>query len=197
MGSEDLSLERYLEEIATHPVLTPEEELGLTSRVRKGDQEALDQLVRLHMRLVVSVARKYQPRNVPLSDLIDAGRAGLVRAAQRFNGSDGRRFDAFALWSIRRAVLEAVELSNVIPLHGVRHAGPPLESAAEFMEKVLALLDDDEARVVRLYFGFDAEPLLVSEIAEVMGITDGDVRDIKDRAWRRLRRLASRPPDIA
>lgn len=112
---EEGSLDQYLREISAYPLLDREEEISLAKRIRQGDEEALDILVRSNLRFVVSVAKKYQNQGVPLSDLINEGNLGLIRAAHRFDETRGIKFISYAVWWIRQAILQALaEQSRVV-----------------------------------------------------------------------------------
>lgn len=102
------SLNIYLHEIGKIPLLTIEEEIQLTIKVRNGDQVALDRLVRTNLRFVISVAKKYQHRGLSLGDLINEGNLGLIKAASRFDDTKGFRFISFAVWWIRQAIMLAI-----------------------------------------------------------------------------------------
>lgn len=104
----DDELGRYLEEVSTTRLLTPEEESSLAGLVRAGDREALDALVRANLRFVVSVARHYEGHGLTLSELIDEGNLGLIRAVARVDPEDDRRFALQAVWFIRHAILSAL-----------------------------------------------------------------------------------------
>ena len=82
---ESASLEKYLQDIGKEPMITPQEEVALAIRIKKGDQEALDKLTKANLRFVVSVAKQYQNQGLSLPDLINEGNLGLIKAAQRFN----------------------------------------------------------------------------------------------------------------
>lgn len=99
------ALDRYLSEIREHALLDRAEEADLARRAREGDEEALDRLVNANLRFVVSVARRYAHRGVPLDELINEGNLGLIRAAQRFDEARGVRFISYAVWWIRQAIL--------------------------------------------------------------------------------------------
>jgi RNA polymerase primary sigma factor len=100
---EEKSLALYLREISDVPLLKPEQEAELAQRIREGDQEALETLVKANLRFVVSVARQYRNRGLSLSDLISEGNAGLVRAAKTFDEKKGCKFISYAIWWIRQS----------------------------------------------------------------------------------------------
>jgi RNA polymerase primary sigma factor len=114
-GLSDGSLDQYLLDISRYPLITREEEVELARRIREGDQEALDKLVRSNLRFVVSVAKKYQNQGVSLSDLINEGNLGLIRAAHKFDETKGIKFISYAVWWIRQAILQALaEQSRIV-----------------------------------------------------------------------------------
>jgi RNA polymerase primary sigma factor len=102
------SLDQYLKEVSTHSLLTPPQEVELGHRARKGDEQAVQELVRANLRFVISVAKKYQNRGVSLSDLIQEGNVGLVTAARKFDPDQGVKFISYAVWWIRQAILSAL-----------------------------------------------------------------------------------------
>ena len=109
------SLDQYLRDISVYPLISREEEAELARRIRVGDQEALDKLVRSNLRFVVSVAKKYQNQGVSLSDLINEGNLGLIRAAHKFDETKGIKFISYAVWWIRQAILQALaEQSRIV-----------------------------------------------------------------------------------
>jgi RNA polymerase primary sigma factor len=113
----DRSVESYLKDIAKERQLTPDEEVVLSQRVKKGDQEALDLLVRGNLRFVVSTAKNYQEHGIELCDLISAGNLGLIKAATRFDPSRGFKFCSYAVWWIRQSILQSIDLqSNLVTL---------------------------------------------------------------------------------
>ena len=114
------SLDQYLQEISQYPLIDRAEEARLAKLIRKGEEEALDKLVRSNLRFVVSVAKKYQNQGVPLSDLINEGNLGLIRAAHKFDETKGIKFISYAVWWIRQAILQALaEQSRIgrVPLN--------------------------------------------------------------------------------
>ncbi len=109
------SLDQYLREISKYPLINQEEEVSLAKRIRTGEAEALDKLVRSNLRFVVSVAKKYQNQGVSLSDLINEGNLGLIRAAHKFDETKGIKFISYAVWWIRQAILQALaEQSRIV-----------------------------------------------------------------------------------
>src|SRR3979490_2988474 len=109
------SLDQYLREISKYPLIPQEEEVNLAQRIRVGEAEALDKLVRSNLRFVVSVAKKYQNQGVSLADLINEGNLGLIRAAHKFDETKGIKFISYAVWWIRLAILQALaEQSRIV-----------------------------------------------------------------------------------
>ena len=114
---ETQSLEKYLQEIGKLPMISAQEEVELASKIRNGDQLALNRLVGANLRFVISVAKQYQNQGLTLSDLINEGNLGLIRAAQRFDETRGFKFISYAVWLIRQAILQALaEQSRIVRL---------------------------------------------------------------------------------
>ena len=114
---ETKSLNSYLQDVSRIELITAEEEVELAQRIREGDQEALDKLTRSNLRFVISVAKQYQNQGLTLSDLINEGNVGLVKAAQRFDETRGFKFISYAVWWIRQSILQAIsEQSRVVRL---------------------------------------------------------------------------------
>lgn len=264
---ESLALDKYLNDIGKIQMLNPEEEADLARRIREGDQEALEKMTKANLRFVVSVAKQYQNQGLSLSDLINEGNVGLIKAAKRFDETKGFKFISYAVWWIRQSILQAiVENSRIVrmPLNKVgsynkvndayisfiqsfereptdeelaeildmtprevqtmlrstlRHVsldaplansdegdatmldvlvpenedepdlGLMAESLREEVAQGLSILAPREMEVIASYYGLNGyKPLNLEEIGELYGLTRERVRQIKERAIRRLRK---------
>ena len=260
---ESEALEKYLSEIGREELLTSEEEVELAQKIRKGDRKALDRLTKANLRFVVSVAKQYQNQGLTLSDLINEGNLGLIRAAEKFDETRGFKFISYAVWWIRQSILQAIaEQSRIVrlPLNQVgsvnkinrilskfeqenerkpsvdeiaertdipeekvgeammvsgRHVSVDapfvdgeenslldvlvndnapmadkqllLESLRTEIASLLQSLNDRERKVVRAFYGIGEPELTLEEIGNKYGLTRERVRQIKEKAIRRLR----------
>jgi len=111
------SLSRYLEEIGDFEPLNPDREVELAIKIKQDDHSALEELVKANLRFVVSVAKDYQGQGLPLTDLINEGNLGLIKAAGRFDETRGFKFISYAVWWIRQSILQALaEHSRIVRL---------------------------------------------------------------------------------
>jgi RNA polymerase primary sigma factor len=114
---ESPSLEKFLREVAKFKLLTPEDEVILARKIHGGDRKALETLVNSNLRFVVSVAKQYQNQGLTLSDLINEGNLGLIKAAERFDETKGFKFISYAVWWVRQAILQALaEQARIVRL---------------------------------------------------------------------------------
>jgi RNA polymerase primary sigma factor len=112
-----LSLDKYLHEIGKIELLTPENEVELAKRIKTGDRLAFETLITGNLRFVVSVSKQYQNQGLSLSDLINEGNLGLIKAAERFDETRGFKFISYAVWWIRQSVLQALaEQARIVRL---------------------------------------------------------------------------------
>ena len=116
-SADEGSLDLYLREISRYPLIPQAEEVRLAQGIRVGDAECLDKLVRSNLRFVVSVAKKYQNQGVSLSDLINEGNLGLIRAAHKFDETKGIKFISYAVWWMKAYITKAInETGSMIRL---------------------------------------------------------------------------------
>lgn len=267
---ESLALDKYLQDIGKIDLLSVDQEAELARRIREGDQAALEVLTKANLRFVVSVAKQYQNHGLSLSDLINEGNVGLIKAAKRFDETRGFKFISYAVWWIRQSILQAIveqsrivrmpvnkmgsynkvndaymsfvqeferepthqelaDLLNITPKEvaamlqgGGRHVSfdAPVSSDEDsstmldlvatddemqpdlkLMEESLRLevlhglsiLSPREVDVLNSYYGLNGhKPLSLEEIGELYGLTRERVRQIKERAIRRLRKSFNR-----
>ncbi len=154
------SLDKYLHEIGKVELLTAEEEVSLARRIRKGDNDALNKLIRANLRFVVSVSKQYQNQGLSLPDLINEGNLGLIKAAQRFDETRGFKFISYAVWWIRQSILQALaEQARIVRL--------PLNKIGSInkINRTLNQLEQD----------FEREPS-ADEIAKALEISPNEVK---------------------
>src|SRR4051794_3041850 len=101
-------LTRFLSDIGKTPLLTREDEVYLAQRIERGDLVAKERMMSANLRLVVSVAKRYQGQGLPLLDLVQEGTIGLVRAVEKFDYRKGFKFSTYATWWIRQAISRAI-----------------------------------------------------------------------------------------
>lgn len=161
-SGDDRSLDTYLKEIRSIPVLNLEEEMALARDARNGACGATDKLVQANLRFVVVVARQYQNQGLPLVDLINEGNIGLIKAAQRYDEHKGFKFISYAVWWVRQAIMQALaEQSRIFRL--------PLNRAEELrrINKAVRSLKQELGR----------EPT-TQEIAGKLSLDQKDVADV-------------------
>ncbi len=157
---ETASLDKYLQEIGRVELLSAEEEVDLARRIREGDHKALERLTKANLRFVVSVSKQYQNQGLTLSDLINEGNLGLIKAAQRFDETRGFKFISYAVWWIRQSILQALaEQARIVRL--------PLNKIGSInkINKAFARLEQEYER-----------PPTPAELAEVLEMTLEEVK---------------------
>lgn len=260
------ALDKYLVEIGRVPMISVDEEIELAQKIRKGGREgerAKEKLVKANLRFVVSVAKQYQHQGLGLTDLIDEGNIGLVKAAEKFDETRGFKFISYAVWWIRQSILQAIsEQSRIVrmPLNQVGFQSkltkaivnfeqeferrPSVGELAELLdtdvnkvqealgtngkkvsvdapfqdddsnclidimtddsapgtdnqmekeslqsdlESALTTLSERERQVLKMLFGIGRNEMTAEEVANSLNLTRERVRQIKERALRRLR----------
>jgi len=156
------SVNKYLTEVNKKEMITTDQEVELAQRIRKGDEKAVSQLVEANLRFVVSVAKQYQNRGLPLPDLIEEGNMGLIKAARMFDETRGFKFISYAVWWIRQSILQALANSgNMVrlPLNKTGMLNKIFSYMAEFVQKN------------------EREPSY-SEISDGLGLTEEQVKSV-------------------
>ena len=141
------SLDKYLQEIGKYELISVDEEVELARRIKQGDKEAIEKLTRANLRFVVSVAKQYQNQGLSLSDLINEGNLGLIKAAEKFDETRGFKFISYAVWWIRQSIMQAInEQSRIVrlPLNQVSNLTKYKKAIAEFEQKFHRKPTDEE-----------------------------------------------------
>ena len=157
---ESLALDKYLNDISKIELVTADQEAHLARKIREGDQDALETLTNANLRFVVSVSKQYQNQGISLSDLINEGNVGLMKAAKRFDETKGFKFISYAVWWIRQSILQAiVENSRLVrlPLNKVGSYNRVNEAYVSFQQE------------------FEREPS-IEELADVLEMKPKDVK---------------------
>ena len=194
---ESQSLDKYLQEIGRVPLLSADEEVELSKKIRMGDRAAFERLTKANLRFVVSVAKQYQNQGLSLSDLINEGNLGLIKSAQRFDEKRGFKFISYAVWWIRQSILQALaEQARIVrlPLNRISSLSkisrtfsrleqkyerePTVEELAQFLE-----VDPEEVRgalkVAGRHISVDA-PFLQGEENSLLDVLESDVEKKPD-----------------
>jgi RNA polymerase primary sigma factor len=187
----------YLKEIGKSKTLSPEEETVAALKIRRGDRKALENLVKANLRFVVSVARNYQNQGLPLSDLINEGNIGLIRAAKRFDERKNFKFISYAVWWIRQGILQALAeqsrifklpLNRVGTIHKIGKVQCRLEQKycrspeADEIASELRLDEKDVCETMRIgndHLSLDA-PLINDEDSKFMDVFQSDGQELPD-----------------
>lgn len=259
-----LTVDSYLRDIGNLPMVSPDEETELAARIQKGDEDAYQKLVEANLRFVVSVAKQYQSSGLDLSDLINEGNLGLMKAARRFDPTRGFKFISYAVWWIRQQIMQAISeqgrmvrlplnqigilnrinkvkaqfeqenerepsdkelaefldltpdkigealshssrhmsfdtpfgedgdgtLLDVVPDDSAEQADTSLqkESLSTDIQHVMMILTPREKEIVTLAFGIGCPEMTLEEIGERLDLTRERVRQVKEKAIRKMAR---------
>ena len=264
----NLTVNQYLADINKYPMVTPDEETELAIRIQQGDSQAFQKLVEANLRFVVSVAKQYQGHGLDLSDLINDGNIGLMKAAWKFDSTKGFKFISYAVWWIRQSILQglsdqgrmvrlplnqvgnlnkinkakssflqenereptAEELAELVDLkpekigEALRSSGSHLsydmpfgedgdgtllevlpdnatpetdsslaqESLQSDLEDVMKILAPREREILKLSFGIGCQEKTLEEIGETFHLTRERVRQLREKAIRKMSRQSVR-----
>jgi len=141
------TLNKYFNDIKSTQPLTPDEEVELAVRIQHGDTQARDELVKANLRFVISIAKQYYRPGIDLADLINEGNIGLIQAAERFDPTYGFKFDSYAIWWIRQAILNYISTIHRpihIPVNVTNQMSKLRKAQAKFEQKYQRLPTADE-----------------------------------------------------
>ena len=147
MNESDFGLNRYLQEIGRFPLLTPQQEIELAGKIKKGDVAAREGMINANLRLVVTIARDYVNLGLPLLDLISEGNIGLTKAVERFDPTRGAKLSTYAMWWIKQSIKRALaDQSKTIrlPVHLVEKVAKMRRVSLQIAEELGREPTDDE-----------------------------------------------------
>jgi len=171
---ETASLDKYLQDIGKEELISAEEEVELARRIKQGDHNSLEKLIKANLRFVVSVAKQYQNQGLSLPDLINEGNIGLIKAAKRFDETRGFKFISYAVWWIRQSIIQAaaeqsrivrLPLNQVGSLNKIRKATSKLEQQYQRLPTTYEIADlmelpeykvDKAMKISKKYISVDA-----------------------------------------
>ena len=143
----DTAIKLYLREIGQVKLLTPDEEIELAARIKKGDKKAREQMIKANLRLVVKIARDYEGIGLPLLDLISEGNIGLMKAVERFDPSKGGKLSTYGSWWIKQSIKRALANQSKtirLPVHLVDKISKMRRTAMRLQEELGREPTDDE-----------------------------------------------------
>lgn len=181
----DELLNSYFKDLRKTTPLTHEEEINLSARIKNGDQEALNKLVVSNLRFVVTVAKQYQHQGLDLTDLIQCGNEGLIKAARLYDGTKGCKFISYAVWWIRQSIVGAIykvsntikfSISHVIKQHKIKKIVNKLEAKlgrAPTIEEIADNIELSESQINDIFL-YDKDVVSTDDSTGLEDITVGD-----------------------
>ena len=199
ISSEESLLESYIQEIASAKPLSDEEEARLAELIKQGDTKAKDKLVKANLKFVVSIARQYTTASVSILDLVNEGNIAMIKAADNFNPSYGKRFSSYAAGHIRRAIeaflpqqdpkFDRAKLESLSEQTSSADKSAIQVSDNEKLASLVALLPEREQNVMKAYYGIGSDQMTLAEIGMKYGFTRERARQIRDTATRHINKL--------
>src|SRR5438046_593883 len=172
----DTGIKIYLREIGQIPLLTPDQEIELAAKIKKGDREARALMIRSNLRLVVKIAHDYANLGLPLLDLISEGNIGLMKAVERFDPAKGGKLSTYAAWWIKQSIKRALANQSKtirLPVHLVDKISKMRRVALQMSEELGRETTDDK---------------LTEEVGKKFGVTRERIRQLQNIALMKLRR---------
>lgn len=203
-------VDRYFQDIQEYVPLSADEEIIIARKVKEGDPSALDRLIKHNTRFVISVAKKYQGRGTPLSDLISEGNVGLIEAAKRFDPERGHRFITYAVWWIKQSILASIdngiknshtsidatigdgEDEDWTIANQLRSDSPSTDHIVEQdsiriqANRMLSQLAQREQEIIKSLFGIECRAIGIEEAGKKFGLTQQRIGQIRDTALKTL-----------
>lgn len=152
------TINKYFKDIKKHNLLTLEEEVEIAKRIQNGDPKAVEELVTGNLKFVISIAKKYQYQGLPLSDLINEGNEGLIKAAYKFDYTKGFRFISYAVWWIKQAIILSLNNNSRmvrLPVNQVNKISQQKKEIKNFENKFLRLPTNGEIINDEIFEGVD------------------------------------------
>src|SRR5439155_631663 len=177
------ALQLYLREVGRVKLLTPQQEIDLAAKIKRGNKKAREQMITANLRLVVKIARDYEGLGLPLLDLINEGNIGLMKGVERFDPAKGAKLSTYAAWWIKQGIKRALANQSKtirLPVHVV-------DKVAHIRR---AELKQRERTILSMRFGLDGgEPKTLEEIGQHFHVTRERIRQVQEQALKQLRRV--------
>lgn len=204
-------IDYYFNEVKNTQPLSREEERELSKKIQEGDKASLDKLVTANLKYVISVAKTYRDSGVPFGDLVAEGNLGLIRAAEKFDGTKGIKFISYAVWWIRASIKECIAKyrpnkddfdvddyvfksltedcwdDSCVINEEYEDKLADIKTMGNSLSVLFDVLKEREIKILKMYYGLDNKEMTLDEIGAEMHLTNERVRQIKQKAMDKLR----------